>query len=162
MSQKVDMGVLARAEVAMARDRADYDFEKVFWRTLYGVGLFAVGMGTLKVGRMIQAVTNPVAAIRGGEYDLIVSFVEGKDMFKDPGGLTAHRDTIIRFRQDPVAYQDWKDAYAEAKAAAPPEIQMLDMVDSAAVRVGPVAPVAIFGLMTLYEYRRSRRMRRSL
>jgi hypothetical protein len=145
----------------LERERTSYDYERVFWGSVYGVGLVGLGWVALKLGRLVQVAQDPVGALNDAEYRLIVRYVE-EEPFADVGGLTAHRQTIMDFRDDPYLYEDWKAAYAQAKASAPPEIRVLDVVDRAFGRFGPVIPAGIVGFNILSEKVRVKRLEREL
>lgn len=48
----------ARAEKVMKRDLPVYDYEKVFWNSMFSVGIIGVGYASLKLGRMMVALTS--------------------------------------------------------------------------------------------------------
>ena len=55
MSDQVT-ATMIRGYEAIRREQATYDYEKVFWGSLFGVGLVGLGWLSVKLGRIIQAV----------------------------------------------------------------------------------------------------------
>jgi len=150
-------GALVRGYEVLRREQVAYDYEKVFWRALYGVGLVGMGWLTLKLGRMIYAAQNPEVT----EYLTIVDWVEGSNA-ETPVPNTGFGSVVAFYRSDPEAYAEY---VAEFEAENREELtagKVLSLVDTVYARYGPLMPLGVLTASASMEAVRVRKLRGEL
>ena len=155
MSEQVNLGVFSRAEEARERERRRFDYEKVFWNTLYGVGLVGLGYVTVKLGHVLEDLTDPVGYLEDRDWLTLVSWVEGKYKDQAPAGHPSST-RIIFFRADPEAWEEEKAAHMLEEEEKPLDVRLLHILDRGFGRVGPALPVGVLCLNMFREWRRTK------
>ena len=171
-----------RAQQVLARDRVSFDYEKVFWRTLYGVGLFGVGAITVKMGTWLGNIKSIDEAV--ADFNSLGSAATeiSEDTFwriyddveaKRTGGSVGIAAMISYYVYHPEDWETLKIKYVpgyteQAEDDPPilvqkPKVQMIvEGMDRLMYDYGPVVPVGIFLFGLASEYSRTRRMKGAL
>ena len=166
-----------RAQQVLARDRVSFDYEKVFWRTLYGVGLFGIGAVTVKMGVWLGGLPS---------LDEIVSDFTGLDnkgmlnedsfwrIYDDveagrSGGSVGYAGMVTYYVNAPDEWQALKDLYmpitdaGEQVPVKKPAVQVfVEGADKIINNYGPVVPMGIFMFGLVSEYSRTRSLKGAL
>jgi hypothetical protein len=61
--QELSLGGAITAVEEMRKERSRFQYEKVFWNTAFGIGLVGVTWVAVKLGLMMEWITNPEAVI---------------------------------------------------------------------------------------------------
>ena len=166
-----------RQSEVLYRERTVFDMQGVFMNSAYGVGLVGLGWVAIKLGRMIQTAQDVVSGevvktfIATAEYNSLFDWVEGK--YKDVPlesvrqALTPENRVLIEdFRANSYLWEDYKAQYMvdspvrdAVEAAKPAEIKILDIIDGAYGRFGPIMPFGVVSANVLLEAIRIRRLK---
>lgn len=149
-----------RSLAAMRRQWAVYDHEKVFWNSVWTVGLIGLGWVAVQLGKTIEAVMSLPEQIANQlgidvpgigdpryEYLMITNYVEGDGKKKSvpapkTGGLglgiggavpNEMYDDIMLYRSDANAYASWKQEFKVAHPELKDYINKIDEVHGTSV-----------------------------
>ena len=167
------------------RQLTSFDVEKVFWNSVYGVGLVGTAYLALQFGNLLSGASKVMSEVAAGAdalinpenasfdgYLMLYKWVEGEYRSKPVeyggGGRTALAVTVEKFRSDPAAWESFKSAIAakypeefkkasEVKASAAQNI--LDSFNSFFNEWGPILPLGVLGANVIFEYCRVRKMK---
>ena len=170
--------LLERRQDALIREKAVYDYEKVFWGSVYGVGLVGLGWLSIKLGKMIMAVQPPqIKVVSEDPYSLTVEQYNDLYPWVDPDGGKYSSPppqggigmVIIFYRSNPDVWEELKASFVDSGEVdldgvpvVPVPVKALTLIDGVFGRFGPVIPVGVVGFNMLSEKIRVKRLRGEL
>ena len=179
---------LERQQKVMSRVLVSYDYEKVFWRSVYGVGLVGLGWVSLELGNMIRSGQKLVEGIGFTEVPADPTSITIEQYNKlypwvDPSGIR-YNDLVpqgpvgmmyLKYRNEPAIWEAIKAEFIAAGEVAgpdenvPPGAPKPEPVDRALAacnwafnKFGAIIPPALVGYNVATEAVRIRRLKGDL
>lgn len=161
MTEQLTVGALAYQHRVLMRRERSYDYEKVFWSSVWSVGLVTLGWVAVKLGQAVAWIQDPLAAstrqglegyaeyVWGSKADVPI---EAVPILLQPG--------VAMFRKNPDALKA-QIAEQEEKGDKP-ALKILEVADRVYGEVGAILPLGVVASQVLIEYLRVRKLRSEL
>ena len=170
------IAAIERRQKVLERESVSYDYEKVFWSSLWSFGLIGLGYVTLKFTDIVRSGQKVVFAGSNPElatYLETYEYVEGskKDVDLSTLKYVSQATYIENFRLDAEAWAAEKASAAEkwpeyVVVSGDPAVdrtdKMLDMVNRISNKLLPVLPIGMLGFHVVSEKIRVKRMEGAL
>lgn len=162
MSKQAVTAEMVRGYEAMRRSRGSYNYERVFWNSIFGIGLVGVTWVTIKMGQTIRFAQNPLGGKEDSEYKLFYLWIEGRNKSTPTFWLWPTpeiKKRVEEFRENPELWEEYKLEHEKLHKDDPIDVKALDFIDGLYARYGPLMPVGLLSMNVLREAVRVRELR---
>lgn len=162
----IDGAALVRTQErieALIAEKERFNYEKVFFDSLFQFGVFGLGWLMVKFGWLLAMISDPQGVFSTRVFKKVIDWVEGSNQNTRIPGHHAYDYTwtmIAVFRENAEAYADFKTYWETKKEELGPEFQILDILDGIYADYGSIAPLIILGANLFFERKRMGRTNR--